>query len=267
MIEIVTFVLAYLLLFKGFEFLWYICYRSSYLAASTEDLVIVATNVFIFVAFLIYRHRTHKSRIAADAEKWLQMRLRKQDSLVAARRKKLHARLLWAPSVLTLVASAFIPEAIGVGGNLFVSRTTNLAKYRIHTPITWIIGSRTDSYLSVMTVPGIGRIGLRRYWHLDVPMSEMVLFPVPHPEEQLVRNVVLDDATVLEKHSFPFGDETLTCWDLIQNNPFVGPSPTDPSIAEIDCTTESDHFYAHFFGWRGDSHVFYQIIQDITFVK
>jgi hypothetical protein len=95
----------------------------------------------------------------------------------------------------------------------------------------------------------------------------MGFYPVFHPEVQLDKNVPLDNVTILAKHSFAFGNEWLNCWDLIHHNKFVGSYPTDPSIADIRCSSDSEHFYAYFFGWRGDLEAFYATLQGIAILK
>jgi hypothetical protein len=95
----------------------------------------------------------------------------------------------------------------------------------------------------------------------------MGFYPVPHPETQFDKNVPLDNATILAKHSFKLGKESLTCWDLIHHNRFLGPLPTDPSIADIRCSSDSEHFYAYFVGWRGDLPAFYETLQSIKTVE
>jgi hypothetical protein len=270
---LLAFVLAYPLFFRGYLHIWYTGYHPSFSTVATEDLVIGFTSIiayvllFIIAVLIFYRRRAREKRLADEAEKWLATRNREQTSPVAARRRALRRSLLWAPSVMVSLVFPFIPEATGVASHVFVSRTAQLGKCHVHTPITWMIDSRGDDHLSAMTAPGIGRIGLRRYLRLEVPLSEMVFLPIDHPEEQLSRNVVLKGETVLGKRSFPLGNETLTCRDLIHNNRFVGPSPTDPSIADISCTTETDDFYVHFSGWRRDSAVFYETLQKITVDK
>jgi hypothetical protein len=263
-IVLLAFVVAYMLLFIGSQYLWYLCYQESLLSARTEYLAIVLTNVIMFGSFVFYRHCTREKWLAEEAKRWLAARKMKQTSSIVKRRKALWRGLLCVPYVIVSLVSLFVPEAIGVASHLGVSRTAALGNYQVHIPNTWFVGDRQDDYLWVMTVPGVGRIGFERYWRLEVPLSEMTLYPVPHPEEQLSKNVNLAGETVLARRTFALGNETLTCWDLIHNNPFVGSYPTDPSIADISCTTETDHFYVHFLGWRRDSAVFYETLQRIT---
>ena len=91
----------------------------------------------------------------------------------------------------------------------------------------------------------------------------MGFYLVPHPEENLTHNVLLDDDTILAKHSFVLGNESVICWDLVEHNKFVGPRPNDPSMALIRCTGDTEHFYAYFDGWRGDTAVFYNTLQGL----
>jgi hypothetical protein len=95
----------------------------------------------------------------------------------------------------------------------------------------------------------------------------MSLYPVEHPEQQLVKNIPLEGETILARRSIRFGLQTLNCWDLIHHNKFVGSSPTDPALADIACSTDNDDFYAHFSGWRGDAPTFFETLHGITFTN
>lgn len=92
----------------------------------------------------------------------------------------------------------------------------------------------------------------------------MGLYLVPHPEENFEKNVPLRDAIVLATHSFALGNESLNCWDLVERNRFVGARPHDPSMALIKCSSESEHFYAYFDGWRGDAAAFYDVLRNLN---
>jgi len=140
-----------------------------------------------------------------------------------------------------------------------------LGKYHIRTPLTCIVSGDYKTYLWTFSAPGIARLGFRKYWKRDIPVSEMSFYPVEHSEQQLVKNVPLDGETILAKRSIRFGQQTMNCWDLIHHNKFVGSSPSDPTLADIACSTDNDDFYAHFSGWRGDAPTFYETLQRITF--
>jgi hypothetical protein len=158
----------------------------------------------------------------------------------------------------------FAPETAGIVSRLASNQTEYLTRYRILVPFTWFIEYNEDSRFSAMTAPGIGRIGFRRYWRREVPVSEMGFYAVAHPEEYLTKNVPLDDDIILEKRSFSLGSESLNCWDLIEKNKFVGPRPSDPSIALIRCSSDSEHIYAYFDGWRGDTAAFYDTLRGLN---
>jgi hypothetical protein len=72
--------------------------------------------------------------------------------------------------------------------------------------------------------------------------------------------VPLDDDTILAHHSFRLGNESLNCWDLVEHNKFVGLRPNGPSMELIKWTSDREHFYAYFDGWRGDTAVFYSTL-------
>jgi hypothetical protein len=262
-IWLLAFILAYTFAFKGFAYFWYLFGLDSYFPPGTIILIVIIANLTLFIVFLLYRYRTRERRLAEEADKYLARRMRERAAPLAAKRRRMRRGLRWVPSVLVSIVFMFVPETVGIASHLFSTRTAVLDKYRIRTPISWIIGYTQDDYLWAITAPGIGRIGFRRYWRNEVPVSEMGFYPVPHPEAQFDKNVPLENATILAKHSFRLGKESMTCWDLIRHNKFVGPSPTDPSIADIRCSSDSDHFYAYFVGWRGDLPGFYGTLQSV----
>ncbi len=92
----------------------------------------------------------------------------------------------------------------------------------------------------------------------------MGFYPIRDPKNLLDKNVPLYDATILEKRSFAFGSQSLNCWDLVRHNPYTGDHPSDRSIAAIQCSSESEDFYAYFSGWRGDSEAFYKTLGGIS---
>ena len=151
--------------------------------------------------------------------------------------------------------------------NAFHNRSITLQHYRIRIPVSWVIYTDHRSYLRTLDAPGIALIGVGRYWKNEVPVSGSVFYPISRPEEQLTESVPLAGARILEKRSFRFGNENLNCWDHIRFNKYVGPSIAEPEIAEIGCSSESNDFYAHFFGWRGDSPAFYATLQEIVVEK
>lgn len=262
---VIMFLLAYPLLLFGCVYLWESVFWDTYLVGATGDLFIVVLPVVImFSVFLFHRYRTRDRWISQEAEKWLAMRLRQKAMPTAPWRRIFQRGLLWVPSVLVLVLFLFLPETAGIAAHLLRSRVVTLGNYRIRTPLTYISGTDQSTHLWMLAAPGIGRIGIQPYYRNRVPVTEMVFLRIQHPEQQLDRNVPLESATVLAKKSFPLGKQTLTCWDLIHKNKFVVSSPTDRSVADIGCSTESDDFYAHFFGWRHDSATFYKTLQQIT---
>lgn len=181
-----------------------------------------------------------------------------------ANRKRIRRALLWTPSILACLTSMVAPEMAAIASRLTSNRAVNISQYRVRVPLTWFIEHNGNTQFSAMTASGIGRIGFQRYWRREVPISDMGFYLVPHPEENLAKNVPLDNDTILAKHSFLLGNESLNCWDLVEHNKFVGPRPNDPSMALIKCTSDSEHFYAYFDGWRGDTAVFYKTLQGLN---
>jgi hypothetical protein len=181
-----------------------------------------------------------------------------------ANQKRIRRALLWTPCVLVGLLSMFAPETAAIASCLTSDRVVRFSQFRVRVPPTWFIDRNGNTEFSAMTAPGIGRIGFRRYWRREVPVSDMGFFLVPRPEENLTKNVPLDDDTILAKHSFVLGNESVICWDLVKHNKFVGPSPNDPSMALIRCTSDSEQFYAYFDGWRGDTAVFYSTLQGLS---
>ena len=266
-IRTVAFILAYALVVLGFEYCWDRFYLRFYLSSITEILALIAANVAFLVVFLLSRHQTREQRLAEEANRYLARRTRERATPITPSWRRIRRQLLWAPCVLAAVTSMFVPEAVGIASHMFSSRAVVVNKYRLKTPLTWIISYQQGDYLYGITAPGLVRIGPRRYWRNEVPSSGIVVYPVRHPETELSKNVLLDDASILAKHSFRLGEESLTCWDLSHHNRFVGASPFDLSIADVVCTSDSKRFYAHFGGWRGDSPDFYKMLRNIELLE
>ncbi len=265
--KILAFAIAYVLLFVGLGCAWEFLYQNSLVSYGSVALVAVLPNMIALCLLLIYRRLTREKWTLAEVEKWLAMPPQQRVGPIATARRKLIGRMLWIPCVAASVISLFPSETFGIATHLLRGRVTVLGKYRVRTPITWVISSTQTTYLWTIAAPGIGRIGFKRYWRHETLVSEASFAPVEHPELQLDKNVPLQGATVLSVRTFRFGKQKLSCWDLIHNNKFVGSYPTDPYIAEISCSTENDDFYAHFSGWRGDSLAFYETLQRITITE
>jgi len=178
--------------------------------------------------------------------------------------KRLRRAVMWMPSIVACLISMFAPDTAGVVSRLSPNRAARFSQYRVRIPLTWFIEYDEETHFSAMTAPGIARIGIRRYWRHDVPVSDMGLFPVDLPTVQFTKNVPLEGHTILAKRSFPLGNESLNCWDLIEHNKFVGPRLSDASMALIRCTSDSEHFYAYFNGWRGDVDTFYATLESLN---
>jgi hypothetical protein len=176
-------------------------------------------------------------------------------------------KLLWLPCVVVFLVSLFAPEIACISTHLLKSREVVLGKYHIRTPLTHFGGGDYNAYLWTLSAPGIARLGFRKYWERDIPVSEMSFYPVQHPEKQLVKNVPLDGETVLAKRSIRFGQQIMNCWYVIHHSKFVGSSPADPALADIACSTDNDDFYTRFSGWRSDAPTFYETLQGITLTE
>ena len=263
---LLTFSTIYFLLFYLSYRVAYFFYLDSLPYSSVVDLVIFFPTFTTFALFILYRHRTREASLAEDAKMWLEAREleRTQPAGVAKKQRSRLQIWLWAPCAIVLLVAPFITEEIGVASRLFASQTAVVGKYQIQIPVTWIIDGKREDFLSAMTVPGIGRIGVKTYWNFSPPLTAMRFYTVAHPEEQLAPNIYLKGATILAERSFGLGGEKLTCWDLVHHSSYGESYPDDPSIAQIECTTESDHFYAGFDGWRPDSSVFYETLRKIT---
>jgi hypothetical protein len=181
-----------------------------------------------------------------------------------ANRKRMRRALLWTPCILASIIAMFAPETAGIASRLSSTQTVLLShNYRIRIPLTWFIEYNDNAHFSAMSAPGIGRLGFQRYWHGEVPVSDMSFYPVPYPEKCFSKNLMLAGDTVLAKRSFSFGNESLNCWDLVEHTKFAGSRPTDPSMALIKCSSDTEHFHAYFDGWRGDTPTFYNVLQGL----
>ena len=166
----VVFILMYAFAVTGFEFFSYRFrfYFGSDLPSSTELFILFAVNLVFLIVFLIYRYKTREYRLAEEANSFLVRRARERATPIATSTRRIRRWLLWVPCLLASITSMFVPETVGLASHMFSNRTAVLDRYRVKTPITWIMGHNQGEYLCAITAPGLGRIGFQRYWRDEV---------------------------------------------------------------------------------------------------
>ena len=128
---------------------------------------------------------------------------------------------------------------------------------------------RCDGYSFYATsAPGIARIGFAAWWRNQVPDSAIFFHHISHPEDQFDKNVPLHGVTILEKHTFPYGDQSLTCWDLVDRYyALLYPDLDQKRFANIQCSSDREDLYAGLVGWRGYTSTFSDILRQISPAK
>lgn len=229
------------------------------------DLLAFVLGNALMIGLLIYiRRRTRDKWIRAEAEKRLTERARHANPGAHSWRKRLRRGVLWIPSAVVLTISLFLPETMGVASHLFCGRLVDLAEYRLKTPLTWIVASRSDSSAWVIAGKGIGRVGLRPYWRKEAPVSEMVIYVSSDPAP--LSEWYLSHAKLLSKQTLQLGSEKVICLDIV---PYAETRQIamDPQLAEILCSNERYDFHTNFVGRRSDSSAFYELVQSATRTK
>jgi hypothetical protein len=267
-LRVFAFLLAYTLLLGVLTYLVDAFFRQTYFFFTAIDLVMVFTNVFMFSLFILYRAKTRKAWISREAEKWLEVRSRERIRPSPLWRKNAHKGLLWLPSAIVLVAFLFLPEIAGVVSHVWHGRSLDLQRFHLRTPLTWVLVTDESSDCWAFASKGIARAGIGPYLRNEPPFSEVHFYAVLQPGADLSH---ADEpsrvARVISQRSIPFGDRTLSCWDVIPPHPVHGPESIDYSFADIRCATKPYDFWAHFSGLRGDSPLFYETLQNVVITK
>jgi hypothetical protein len=226
------------------------------------DLVaFVFGNVLMIGLLLYFRHKTREQWIRVEAKQWLAER---SQPPVYARSRRLWRTVLWIPSVFVLAIFLFLPEAVGLVSHLFCGPTVRLRQYRLKIPPTWIVETSSDSSAWVIAGKGIGRVGIRRYWRREEPISEASFYA--GSDLPSLGEWYLSHARILSKPTLRLGQRELTCLDIVSYSD-SRPFPTNPSFAEIFCSSDQHDFNASFYGQRSDSSAFYDLLRGATEVK
>lgn len=162
--------------------------------------------------------------------------------------------------MIVLLVFLLFPEFAGITTHLF--QRQSVGHYRLVIPLTWIIARSNGTYQWVIAGRGIGLVGLVPYWRREEHISEMVFYgDTSHDKWNDEKPPA--HAKVLSEQKLTFGQELLTCWDIV---PYAKtrPDPVDPAFAEIICNSSKNDFYAHFSGWRIDSSAFYKLLLETT---
>ena len=259
----VGYVLAY---FSVLIFFLYVAYL---VAADFQlryaDLVAFAFgNVLMIGSLLYFRHKTRDKWIRAEAKQWLAER---SQSVVYARHRKWWRTALWMPSVLILVIFLFFPETAGLVSHLFWGPTIKVRQYRLKIPLTWIIATSGNSSAWAIAGKGIARVGFRRYWRGEEPISEMSIYTGSAASDfPPLGERYLSHARILSKPTLKLGQTELTCLDFVSYADSL-PFPSNPSLAEISCFSDQNNFNASFSGQRSDSPAFYGVLRSATEVN
>jgi len=210
--------------------------------------------------FLIYfRHRRRDRWIKEEAEEWLANRSERRSAPTRTWPNKVRRGALLVPSIVALAVFLFLPESMGIVSHLFSGRTVELNNHRLHTPVTSFIRSYHNSYLNVLIGRGIGRVGLMPYWRQDPPFSSLFFYAILDPLNDHYSDEFLTREKVILERTMAFGDETLTCWQIIPKS-----GPVESDFIAVSCVTSKNDLTASFYGSRRDATVFYKILDDAT---
>lgn len=267
-LRVCAFLLAYLCVFAILAYLVETLFLHTIYYYTMADLAVVFANVIMFSVFMFHRAKTRKAWIEAEAKRWLQFRLRELSNPMPSWRKQLHKRLVWLPSLIVLVSALFLPEIAGLLSHVWHGRTLALQRFRIKTPLTWVLETDERTYCWAFSSKGIGRAGIISYFRQEPPFSEMHFYAVPEPDTEFSHTeVYLRGSQVLSQRSIQIGDRALNCWDVIPPHPSYPPVDVNYAFADIGCETKPYDFWADFSGPRTDSSLFYHTLEKVTVTK
>jgi hypothetical protein len=179
-LRVFVFLTGYTLVLSAVVYMCATLERGFYIGPGAFLIAISAINLLTIGALLYYRHKNADRWIQEEAEKWLVSRARRQDEASRLRNRSLRRWLPWVPIAVVFPVFLFLPETFGVASHLLEGRSVYLAPYRLHTPITWVLGDKTSSYIWIVASKGIGMVGPTAYWRREQPVSSMVFYTVPY---------------------------------------------------------------------------------------
>ena len=252
------FVLAYILLFAG---LAYCAERFFNHTSASIDVVLISLNVTMFSVFLLYRTRTRNAWIEAEADRWRRSRPSSARANKAVRWRK---KLLWLPAATVLMACLFLPEIAGITSHAWHGRLLKLQRYRLKTPLTWVMSTDNCNSGWAFVAKGIGRVGIEPYFQHESPIAEMIFYTVPDSKAYGAPGDFLHGAHVLSHRSVPFGDRRLDCWDIVSQDRLSHPEPINRTRASISCASNPYDFWAHFSGDSVEAKEFYKTLETVN---
>lgn len=254
----------------GFGYGWgYLLYRleeseivipGGFVEAGME--MVFLGGVILIPAFaLYYRHKRRDLWIKEEADRWLADRSAPLTERARIWSKRLRRTMLLTPSAFALLVFLFLPEAMGVTSHLFLGTSFVLAHHRLRPPLTSFIQSYRNLYVHALLGRGIGRVGFLPYWRGEPPLWDMFFYANPDPHNHWRETYMAREKTILAR-TLPFGNETLTCWEILSRSEAAESDPI-----RIECLTSQNDLGAQFYGPRVDAAVFYDVIANATEAK
>jgi hypothetical protein len=228
--------------------------------ADAADMVLTAVFFslnLIIPTFLIYlRHKRRPSWINDEADRWLARR-RSANEPRRQIYQKLLQQMLWIPSLLAMSVLLFLPESMGLVSHAFAGRAFNLNGHYLRLPLTsFITYHRDDRYVAILIGKGIGRVGVGPYLRGHPALSSLFFDAVQDPAHFNYQELYLRRERLTSQRTLPFGNESLTCWDLALRTYDPG-----PDFVRIKCLASTNDFTAGFDGLREDESTFYDVLE------
>ncbi len=225
----------------------------------------------IVAGVVAINRKGRRQSLELEAERWLAER---QSAATPADRRWRNRGIrwaLWIPSLIVLMVLLFYPEIFGIFSRVRHPAASQLAGYRVHPPLTWIVVD-TDFYYEpgksvVWGLAGRGMaFGIAPYLHRDPPLSHWVLSAESHEPAQAIYRSKPKTDDVVGHRVFTIGGESLTCLEYWPPHLVRPARIEDLPLAFIECEG-SGQFVATFSGERRHAPAFYKMIEGVTRAK
>lgn len=248
--------------------LLYFChklFRGTDLEDPTQALVFLMCNIVAVGSLILYRAKTRNRWIDRQARYWIAQRAGGRLPAADVRRRRVQRRILWLPTLLSLVVVLFFPEVLGMATHLSHGSRVRLYNTRVPVPVNWMIveGDFSErnprSWVTILLGKGIARVGPTPYLHGRPPLSAITFSISPDWE---IAPQPPAGAKVTDTATIALGPDAITCWDiLLDRNPRY--YSIDTNLTIVECGASKSHLHAYFSGERDDVQRFYALLSHV----
>jgi hypothetical protein len=219
--------------------------------------------VSLVAIFAFFRLQTRRSKIDAEAAKWLADRSKESEHpsyTVWVRRARRWS--LWAPTATVLFILLFLPETCGIVSHLLNHGAGRLYRYTVRIPLAWaVLGHSINRGAGSSYVVAWAGKGIAREWRIEPVLSSVSFGTRGFALRQDGAQPPMG-ATITLTRILPVGSEMVTCWEFPPHHMHSG-LWNNGSFGFVSCSSSEGDFYASFAGQKTEVPGFYEMLQSV----